>query len=223
MTYDYIDRTERIGSLIVQVVADTTGASDPRDNDNIARIYGEHRRYAIGDGEPPAEHRRILERGGVAMLYRYMRRYGAEDYSPMLAFSKLAMLDHSGISYYTVEIGRSSHHWSDSAGWDSGTVGYVYVNRKNWDTMHGGDIAIADEVIAAELKEYDDWARGNVWGFVISRPCDNADEHETDEEIADCPHAETVESVWGFVGDPEYCWESAKEEADAILRVGARS
>jgi hypothetical protein len=214
----YVDRTERIGELIVQVVADDTGATSPRDNDNITQIYGDHRSYIIGDGTPPSEHAYILERGGVRLLWRYMRRYGdpADKFSPLLAFTKLSMLDHSGISFYTTAVGESSTHWSDYGGWDSGGVGYVYVSRKAWDTMHGGDSALADEVIAAEVKEYDDWASGNVWAYRVVKPCDHADEHDSDEEIADCPHAEIVDDCYGFIGDPKYAWDEARAAAQAV-------
>jgi hypothetical protein len=217
----YVDDTERIGELIVQVFADDTGATSPREWDNLAAIHGSHDRYEIGDGEPPAEHMRALERGGLVMLYRYMRRYGdtsTEGNPALVAFRKLCMLDHSGVTYWTAELGTSSRHWSDSAGWDSGAVGYAYINRARWDAMMGADtdMSTAVEAIDGEVKEYADWASGNVWAYRVLKPCDHTDEHDSDEERADCPHAEEVDSCYGFIGDPSYAWEVARAAARPV-------
>ena len=95
MGYDYIYETERVGDLIVQVVSDVNGFADnPRDESNIAHIYGSHRRYTIGDGEPPSDHMRALERGGTRLLYRWLRLTEG-----IVAFTKVGMYDHSGVSY----------------------------------------------------------------------------------------------------------------------------
>ena len=232
----YVYRTERmLGSYdgvekeyIVQLIADENGElSDPRDADNFTLIYGDHRHYTIGNGKPPSEHQYILDRGGIRLLWRYMRLFGdpANEHSKVLAFTKLGMIDHSGISYYTVEMGSSAEHWADPGGWDSGAVGYVYITQKQWDLIGGGDPyeAVDSEVkfplgnvpvqkqrvwhmLEVEVDTYDDWARGNVWGLVATEPCDHADEHGSDESRADCPHAPTAESIWGYVGDPDDAW-----------------
>lgn len=221
--YEYVDTTQRVGDLIVQVVADMDGsASNPRDNDNLARIYGQHRDYQIGDGEPPADELAALERGGIRLLYRYLRLCKGA-----VAFTKLGMYDHSGVSFYAVPLGRSGHHAFDSAGWDSGTVGYAYVDRAGLELM-GTDVADAERVMLAEVEEYDDWAKGNVWGYVVTRPCDHADEHDTDESIAICPHSEHLDSCWGYIGDTAYPlsegisvaeWHNAHPEGGTVTRT----
>jgi len=218
----YAYTTERVGDQIVQVIADENPMS-PREWDNFTEIYGEHRSYDIGDGKPPAEHMRILERGGIALFWRYLRRFGdPRDGSKVLAFAKLGMIDHSGVSFYTVDVGQSGVHPIDYGGWDSGSVGYVMITQKRWDELGGSDpnepvdgevtigfgripvkVTRARHILDTEVEEYDDWSRGNVWGIVVSKPCDHADEHDTDEERADCPHSEVTDSVWGFIGDPD--------------------
>ncbi|HZL95986.1 MAG TPA: hypothetical protein VFB99_20180, partial [Vicinamibacterales bacterium] len=70
--------------------------------------------------------------------------------------------------------------------------------------------------LLSEIKEYDDFLTGNVWGYVITKPCAQHFEHGSDEDIAGCPHSETIDSRWGYVGDPEYAWNEAKSEAEAI-------
>jgi hypothetical protein len=228
MGHTYTDGTERIGDLIVQVFADDSGASNPREFDNLAAIHGTHDRYEIGDGKPPAEHMQALERGGLRLLNRYMRRFGdpASDGSAVLAFRGLAMYDHSGITFWTVNPGESGHHAFDSAGWDSGLVGYAYATKARADEL-GADVADVAEQLEGEVKEYDDWAKGNVWAYRVVKPCDHADEHDSDEEIADCPHSDEeiadcphsdeVDSCYGFIGEPSYAWEEARAAAKAEL------
>lgn len=235
MRFDYVHTTTRVGDLIVQVVADVFAeASDPRENDNYTRIYGDHRRYTIGDGKPPLEHQRILDRGGIRLLHRYMRLFGdpANDNTKVLAFSKLGMYDHSGITFYTVPMGSSAQHWADSGGWDSGATGYVYIAQDRWDLLGGGDpSAVVDgevdlplgpvpvkvtqvwKMLEAEVQEYDDWCTGNVWGYVVTKPCDHGHEDDNDDTIAACPHSEVVDSCWGFIGDPKYALDEGRSAA----------
>ena len=195
----YVDTTQRVGDLIVQVIADEDASMcDPRDNDNLSRIYGDHRHYVIGDGKPPEDEQRALDRGGITLLYRWLRRYKG-----VVAFTKLGMLDHSGITFYPVPLGASGTHVMDYGGWDSGTVGYAYVDKAGLDLM-GTDPADAERVMLSEIEEYDDWAKGNVWGYTVTKPCpDPGHEHDTDEQVARCPHSETLDSCWGYIGDPE--------------------
>lgn len=205
----YVDTTERVGDLILQVVNDEmAGTYSPRtDQDNLSHIYGKHRSYDIGDGEPPTDEMRALERGGITLLYRWLRRCKG-----VVAFTKLGMIDHSGVSFYAVPLGSSATHPMDYGGWDSGPVGYAYVDRAGLEDM-GTDEADAERIMLAEIEEYNDWSQGNVWGFVVTKPCDHADQHVSDEDIARCPHAENVESVWGFIGDPEYALTEGRATA----------
>ena len=212
--YEYVAETRRVGGLIVQVVADTSGASSPREFDNLSVIYGQHRNYTIGDGEPPTDEMAALDRGGVRLVARYVRRFKGA-----VAFCKLGMYDHSGVTFYAVPMGDNGHHAFDSAGWDSGCVGYAYITRARLDEM-GSPIEKVDEYLAAEIEEYDDWAKGNVWGYVVTKPCDHArHEHETDEEIAACPHSEHVDSCWGFIGDDKYAMQEGVSVAESYATV----
>jgi hypothetical protein len=62
-----------------------------------------------------------------------------------------------------------------------------------------------DRQLKDEIKEYGDWASGNVWGYVITKPHD-APEHEDEEpeRVVECPHSEEIESIFGYIGDPKY-------------------
>lgn len=94
------------------------------------------------------------------------------------------MYDHSGITINTTGF---------DCPWDSGQIGWIYVTmddvRKEW---HGEPIT--DEIIAkvadilrCEVREYDQYLTGDVWGYVI--------------EDEDGNH---VDSCCGFYGH-DYC------------------
>lgn len=231
MSFEYVHQTERMVALdgtevIVQLAADTFGGDGPREDDNFTCIYGDHRRYTIGDGKPPREHEYILDRGGIRLLYRYMRLFGDPvTKSKVLAFAKLGMIDHSGISFYTVPVGSSATHWADYGGWDSGAVGYVYITQSRWDYMGGGDpnepvdgevkfplgsvpvkVTRAARILEQEVETYDLWSQGNVWSLVATQPCDHPDQHRSDKMIAACPHSPVYESLGGYIGYPDDAW-----------------
>ena len=125
----------------------------------------------------------------------------------------LYLYDHSGLTMNTSGF---------SCQWDSGQVGYIYVSMDNARKEFSGtgdptarrkkprgiqrywDEEVrewAEKYLKGEVKEYDQYLRGDVWGFVI--------EDEDGEEVGSC---------WGFYGR-EYCIEQAKEAAEAKLEM----
>jgi len=113
----------------------------------------------------------------------------------------VGMIDHSGISLY---VGGGSH-WSDSAGWDSGTVGVIYTTpekiRENFLIAKDAEIpaetmAQAENVLRSEVETWDQYVTGDVYGIVV--------------EGSD---GEVLESVWGFYGH-----DDVKEEAMGMLK-----
>lgn len=207
-------QTERVGDVIVQVVADMDPYNPREEGENITSFYGEHRHYTIGDGEPPSDEARALERGGIRLLYRWLRRYRG-----VVAFTKVGMYDHSGVSYYTVPLDPPSrgHHPQDFGGWDSGVVGYAYITRERAEEL-GAPTDSLDRQMEAEVAEYGDWASGNVWGYVITKPCaDPHHEDDSDEDVADCPHSEELDSCYGFIGDPDEAMNEGKASAKSFL------
>lgn len=240
MSYDYIYQTERMATeidgktveVIVQLVADTTGIGDPRENDNVSTmLFFNHRRYQLGDRhELDYGEREAFEHGGLEGLVKHLTRQEG-----LIAFTLVGMYDHSGITIYPISK-ASEHPWYDHGGWDSGCLGLSYITQKRWTEMMGdadpneevdGKATVgmgtfdvkrkwADEVLRQEINEYDDWLRGNVWGLVATKPCDHETEHIDpldvsesidDDRVAACPHAETIESTWGYIGDPDDAWK----------------
>lgn len=166
---------------------------DPREWTQLGEMVCWHRRYNLGDRQIDSREQEALERGGMRLLNRYLRLVkGATCVVP------LGLIDHSGLAMYP----GGGPHWSDSAGWDSGTVGFIY------DTPEGrADCGTPpdkiEEGLKAEIKEYDQFLRGEVYGYIVADGCD-------DEE-----------SCFGFFGDLEYVVSEANEMAENIAHERA--
>lgn len=96
------------------------------------------------------------------------------------------------------------------AGWDSfdsGQLGFVYAShediKKNFmvKRLTKNILKKAEEVLIAEVSEYDDYLTGNVWGYIIGDESDDS-----------------LESCWGFLGDYKYCLEEARSAADYVTK-----
>jgi hypothetical protein len=242
MSLDYIDDTEKIGDLIVQVFADMTGGDGPRDWDNVGHMLCWHPNYELGD-----EQFRSPEDVGGSRSMEEVSEWLIKERGAIVLLP-LYLLDHSGISmsYGSViqtegatadDIRSSRRFMGDDAGWDTSMVGFIYATEKAKEEAPHGDLWEPIEVeeseylrgkqkvmkpwivacLQGEVKTYDDYLTGNVWAYRTVKPCDHADEHDTDEEIADCPHSEVVESCFGFIGDPKYAWEEARAAAQPTL------
>ncbi len=112
--------------------------------------------------------------------YNYVSRLCAFDSEHRLradiaVILPLYLYDHSGITI---------SHGSFSDKWDSGQVGWHYITKKSLEENWNGDVEAAKKCLQAELDEYDNYLRGNVWGYVV----ENED-------------GDTIDSCWGFIGD----------------------
>ena len=124
----------------------------------------------------------------------------------------VGMLDHSGVMFYL----GGGPHWSDSAGWDSGTCGVILATEKamserwgekwkddypsdpsaeGWATSPYNEAFIV-ECMKAEIDEYSKWANGECYGYTITRD------------------GEEIDACWGFIGH-DAVEEAANEAADA--------
>lgn len=191
---------------------------NPRDCTTLGLFLGfPHRHYEIGDEEfNPEDFEEQLEtlervedlRGMIKELE------DAEPTRPLTPYEKITaaikakygakvvlkvgMIDHSGVSYY---VGGGAH-MCDPGGWDSGTCGFIFDTlEKRKECFGDPDYHDDDEIrrqLEAEIEEYDMWARGETYGYIIK----NAEGDEKD-------------ACWGFLGD-EYVKEAAKEAADCL-------
>lgn len=156
--------TETRHDLVIKIYQDTDPQNPRTEWDNMGEMFCFHRRYNLGDKHDKSieEVRELSERKDVISL-------------------PLFLYDHSGITMSTTAF---------SCPWDSGQVGVILVTyeklRKEYSTKKITK-AIKEKalgVLQREVKTYDDFLTGNVWGYVV----------ETKE-------GEHLESCWGFFGD----------------------
>jgi hypothetical protein len=177
-------------SIIVKIIQDDN-AESPRTFDNVGVMACWHRRYNLGDVQPKQDQAEWLKenapKGSVVLpLYLY---------------------DHSGI---TMSTGRFS------CPWDSGQVGYIVATpdaiRKNFmvKRITKAIRAKVEECLVSEVKVYDLFLTGNVWGYTIEsvKDCEScgAKTHGDEKDVDD--------SCWGFFGD-DLAFTGIKEHVDA--------
>jgi hypothetical protein len=138
----------------------------PRDWDNLGIMACWHHAYKLGDVQPKEdteEWLKDLPKGSVVL--------------------PLYLFDHSGISMRTEEF---------SCQWDSGRVGYIYVNpekiraemsvkyltKKVRELVRG--------ILRQEVKAYNWYLEGNIWGYTLENDVDEYD---------------VTDSCWGFFGE----------------------
>ncbi len=161
-----------------------------------------HRRYTLGERRPTEGELDALRYGGWSGLERHCRRqYGTTCVLPV------GLYDHSGLHMY---VGGGSYRF-DPQGWDSGTAGWIMdteESRRLLGVEPGtvtvpaheaglrGDTSVeVDRTrhgLTVEVNTYDQYLRGDIWGFVLER-------YEVCEH---CGRGEwhTEDSCWGFYG-----------------------
>ena len=157
----------------------------PREWDNLGHMVCWHRGYDLGD--------RRVRPGEFASLEELAASFDAHVILP------LYLLDHSGIT-----ISTSSEHFRmvDSAGWDWGQVGCIYVTAEEIRKEYSVDEVTPElearvrEVLVGEVQTYDQYLTGQVYGYVVE----------------DC-YGQHWDSCWGFYG-LEYAIAEAKQAAE---------
>lgn len=164
----------------VNIYYDTHGFNPREDCTRGTTILAWHRRSHLGD--EGFNYRDLPNFDSAREVEAWLRsEHGA------LVVKPLYLYEHSGM---TVSLKPFS------CPWDSGQVGYVFVTQKHVDDT-GGD---PDQMIEADVKEYDSFLRGEVYGYIVDE---------------DGPHAD---SCWGFIGDLDYVKSEANAQADYIAR-----
>jgi hypothetical protein len=154
----------------------------PRSWDNIAEFHCCHRRYSLGDknfnyssGSDCITAAQEAEKQGDIVLPLYL-------------------YDHSGI---TISLSPFS------CPWDSGQVGFVIIRREKMLQEFGAKKftkslkAKALKIAQGEVETYDQFLRGDVYGYQID---------------------EDGDSCWGFYGQEE-CLSEAKSIVDSLETV----
>jgi hypothetical protein len=192
MTMDDLHVEEYNGHRI-RIVEDKYAENPRDDRDNLGTIGHWHQRYDLGELDfrkeniHPHKHvARIEKQGGVVL--------------------PLGLLDHSGLHIYIGDV----PHWSDSQGWDSGHVGYIWAEAATIRKEYGITRItkeIRDLVTSTLLDEvaiFDLSLRGGFVGRIIERIADN----------------EEVDSVYGCT--PDYDGKAYGHTYNGLLEEGRR-
>lgn len=151
---------------------------DPRENDNLGTMAFFHKRYTLGDKNHGIQSEEYSS--WDAMLA------GIEEKNGPIVYLPVYMYDHSGITINTTGFGAI-----DGQRWDWGQIGFIYITfekiRKeySWKKLTPARIEKIKEYLRCEVKEYDQFLTGDVYGYKVLDSKGN--------EIDDG-------SCWGFYG-----------------------
>jgi hypothetical protein len=136
----------------IEVWQDQDEDNNPRDWDNLGTMVCWHRRYKLGD----------------PYAYATPTDFLAEHSDDLML--PLYLYDHSGLSL------RTSDYFFravDACGWDWGKVGYIHVSKDTIRHEYGVKRITATvrdralNVLEAEVRTYDQYLQGDVWGFTL--------------------------------------------------------
>jgi hypothetical protein len=186
--------TEVYKGYRIQVIQDLD-ASDPRkEYDHFGTMVCWHTRYDLGDehefADPQAFQEWLKDNPAVVL--------------------PLNLYDHSGITMST----SSGYPYNDR--WDAGQVGWIYVTLEKVRKEYGKRAVTkriredATKALEKEVKTYDQYLRGDVYGYVIKKVVDE-DDPDQDKDV-DTDH---LDSCWGYFG-LEYCLSEARKAVKDI-------
>ncbi len=182
---------KRIGDYLIEIFPDIN-SDNPRNWDNLGTMICFHGRYDLGD-KHGYDHK---DYSGWEELEKTI----VED-NNVGVILPLYLYDHSGLSISTTPF---------SCVWDSGKIGFICVSKEKILKELGGKIVTKKlkekvvEVLKAEVETYDQYIRGDIYGYTISKVTTCEHGHE---------HTEELDSVWGYYGEDE-----CMKDAEAIVR-----
>ena len=171
--------------LMLKIEPDTNHLNPRTDFDNCGKMVCFHGRYNLGDAHD-------IDFGDFDG-WDDMRAYLIKAYDAAVVLP-LYLFDHSGITMATHPFGCR---------WDSGQVGFIYMERATILKEAPGHPKIltpkakawATHYLHSEVRVYDHYLTGDVYGYIIE-----------DEQ------GETVEACWGFFGHND-----CQKEGETVL------
>jgi hypothetical protein len=163
--------TEIYKGYTIEILQDENPQNPRTEFDNASTMICFHKRYILGD-KHEIKHQDYNAWEG-------MERAINKKYKPVI-IKPLFLLDHSGISI-------STNNPNDK--WDSMRIGFLLMSRKNLLECYGVKRITteikkkAENLLDAEVETYDQYLRGDVYGYVV-RDSDG----------------EEVDSCWGYYG-----------------------
>ena len=134
--------------------------------DNLGTMVCFHNRYRLGDKHDYNEQ--------DYSSWQELKKAIVKEENPAVILP-IYMYDHSGVALSTTPF---------SCGWDSGQIGWIYISKCKALEEYGGKIVTAKlkerliKYLKNELKVYDYYLNGEVYGYVI--------EDENGEEVDSC-------------------------------------
>jgi hypothetical protein len=156
--------------ITVKIERDPDPMNPRTEYDNAGIMACWHNRYTLGDVQPKCEPTEWLEDN-------------APEGSVVLP---LFLYDHSGITMSTGAF---------SCSFDSGQVGVIVADPETIQKEWNGDREAAEKYLKGSVELYDQFLRGECYGFTIESTGDDC------ECCGVTPEPEHVDSCWGFFGD----------------------
>ena len=224
--------TETYRGFKIEIYFDSDPQNPRKENDNLGKMICFHRRYTLGDDHDYRNPEQVVaELTGVDADELGMGELNddlGDGSKYRIIWEPLYLYDHSGITMKTTP-------FSDR--WDSGQVGIIYctyadilknfgiepIKPETWEPTKEV-IAQVERILESEVKEYDHYLTGSVYGYRVFGPDPDLDPLSELEPDDDEYWSEDEEgSCWGFYGDYDKDYgalSAAKEEIDAIVDKG---
>ena len=208
--------TEDYHSYIINIYCDLD-PENPREWDNFGTMVCKHRRYTLGDIQISGDTIDWLaNKLNIDDLDEWVNKHVSDApavycnevlYALIAEIEKdnillpLYIYDHSGITMNTTGF---------SCPWDSSQVGFIYVSKDEickefgWKYLTKKRINRAKEILRNEVNTYDQYIRGDVYGYTIIDPSGNL-----------------FDSCWGFYPNDKdvEVYKHALEQARDIVDV----
>lgn len=179
----------------------------PREWDNLCTMVCWHRDYVLGDKhnfDNPDEFMQHLYLDVTSK--HWCDNHESDDWrdvykelqeTNLVLIKPINMYDHSGITVST----SSGYPYNDR--WDSGCVGFIYITKKRLfekciDVTEETWKERADQYIEGEMETYDQYLRGDVYGFRLTKKI---------MQQQKCPHCGEVIQEYEEEVEEDSCWE----------------
>ena len=152
-----------------------TNPYSPREDDNLGTMVCFHKRYELGD---KTDYRSEDYDSWEELKEGIIKNEGEVIILPLYLY------DHSGITISTSPFGCN---------WDSGRIGFIFMSKHKIKKEEIDETKV-EQYLIDEVKVYDQYLTGDVWGYNVYEVsiCDKGHEHK-----------ELVESCYGFYGHDE--------------------
>jgi hypothetical protein len=181
----------------------------PRDWDNGTHMVCFHTRYDLGDKHDL----RSEDHAGWAELVAAIR----ETYDVVGPILPLWLYDHGGITMRVGGADDNGNPFMDAGGWDSGIVGFIFMDRAGQEMCGTPDDHI-ETCLKGDVETYDRYLTGQVYGHVIKGP------KLTRTVLDDSGHVlrtfterEEVDACWSYYGEVSELIAECKGIVDAEL------